>query len=143
MHETVMKVEKGSPYVVPMVITTCCTFVFGISFLIIFTGIFRFLPMLFFMGLSIAQFIVRKKSNPLKKRKILWVLSIIKMSLAIALLLLIVFLIVLLVRIPPNILLALSMPMVCAFLMFIAAGYFELSVIREMPVLSLIQDSIE
>jgi len=124
-------VKKRNQYVVPMVVTACCALVLGISFLL-FANIFGFISMLFFVGLSIAQLSVRKKSNPLKKRKILLVLSIIKMSLTLVSALLITFLIVLLVRIPPVILLVLSLPMVCAFLMFIATGYFELCAIREM-----------
>jgi len=78
--------KKRSGSFVPMVVATCFAFVTWIP------GVFWFpmwdiVLMLPFVGLSIAQLIVRKKSNPLKKRKRLLVLSIIKMSLISAFLL--------------------------------------------------------
>ena len=123
--------KKRSGSFVPMVVATCFAFVTWIP------GVFWFpmwdiVLMLPFVGLSIAQLIVRKKSNPLKKRKILLVLSIIKMSLTLvsALPFTVIFVIVTMMWIP---FFFISMFVVCAFLMFIVTGFLELCAIREMP----------
>jgi len=133
MEEVIMEVvkRKRSQYVVPMVVTACFALLLGIPFLFL-ALYFGFLPMLFFVGLSIAQLIVRKKSSPLKKRKILLVLSIIKMSLTVASALpfAVGFVMVTLMWIP---FFFISMIAVLAFLMFILTGFLEICLIREMP----------
>jgi len=128
-------VQKRSANCVPMVAATCFAFLIAIPMALWFPA----RGMLFivsFVGLGIAQLVVRSKSNPLKKRKRLLVLSIIKVSLMLALLLTSIIFELILIKSSGHLyfmLFALS-PTFSIFFVFLLQGICEISIIKEMPI---------